>query len=85
MLNYEHHRNLPESDERERNKSHLRNLKLKFSRLMPCFSMIVGLYLDHDIITPERVRELVRITPTERLIGFADNHKEAAPLVHGIY
>lgn len=52
---------------------------------MPCFSMIVGLYLDHDIITPERVRELVRITPTERLIGFADNHKEAAPLVHGIY
>ena len=52
---------------------------------MPCFSMIVGLYSDHDIITPERVRELIRITPTERLIGFADNHKEAAPLVHGIY
>jgi hypothetical protein len=46
--------------------SALANLKLRYSRLALCFSMIAMLIAEPDGIPPERVRELCRIVPSER-------------------
>ena len=40
-LNYENRRNRPPEDGREQHKFHLDNFKLKFSRLLTCFSAII--------------------------------------------
>jgi hypothetical protein len=46
--------------------STLRNLKLRYSRLALCFSMVAMLVGEPYGISPERVRELCQIVPSER-------------------
>lgn len=70
-LNYEHHRLklLPLSGPELANKkadSGVKNFKLKFSRLSTCFSMVAHLSSAEPPVTPEQVRELCGLTPTDR-------------------
>lgn len=72
-LNYEHRRNQRRSASDEpsgqadfRAASALENLKLRFSRLATCFSLIAVLAPQADGVSPERVRELCKLIPTER-------------------
>jgi hypothetical protein len=48
----------------------IKNLKLKYSRMITCYSAIIYLLSEHLItgtITPEDVRKMVGLTPTERI------------------
>ncbi|MEA2359862.1 MAG: hypothetical protein QOI62_3122 [Solirubrobacteraceae bacterium] len=66
--------------------SMLDNLKLRYSRLALCFSMISLLASDPDGITPERVAEMCRTVPSERwaLAAQRDSSGRASKLVSGI-
>ncbi|MGZ3698580.1 MAG: nucleotidyltransferase domain-containing protein [Bdellovibrionota bacterium] len=64
-LNYENRRNRPE-DRAQKNKHHLRNLKLKFSRLLICFSTIIPLISSRNS-TPEDILSLTEYSPLDRL------------------
>ena len=64
-LNYEHKRNQPE--DLSKNKNHLANLKLKFSRLLTCFSTIAVLSTNSGIISPNELFDLVHHSPLHRL------------------
>jgi hypothetical protein len=54
-------------DADEKNKSHLRNFKLKFSRLLTCFSMVLPLYLSQERLEPSTIAALVGETPLHRI------------------
>lgn len=74
LLNYEHQRERKRekagSDEEAiatfRAESGLDNLKLRYSRLALCFSMVAALLAEPDGISPERLRELCKTPPAER-------------------
>ena len=66
-LNYEHPRNTSLTVEREVKKSHLRNLKLKFSRMLTCFSLIIPLAIPRASLEPAECVQLMTKTPLERL------------------
>ena len=70
-LNYEHGRNSEGSDEKEEQKSHLKNLKLKFSRMLTCFSLVIPLAAPRDSIELEECVQLMRKRPLERLESVA--------------
>ncbi len=63
-LSYEHKRR--RRDEADKPKSHLTNLKLKFSRMLTCYSMLVA-FARHQPIEPERLLEVVQTPPLARL------------------
>jgi hypothetical protein len=74
-LNYEHKRNSKreehrdlddDADEAWRADSALDNLKLRFSRLSTCYSMVIALAAEPTPVTPERVLELCHTPPTGR-------------------
>ncbi len=72
-LNYEHKRNRKRSDQGSdephaqwRADSALDNLKLRFSRLSTCYSMVIALAAEPTPVDPERVLELCRTAPTDR-------------------
>lgn len=68
-LNYEHKRHrLPPGDTAKKNKSHLKNFKLKFSRALTCFSMIAQLCRSRATITEAEAIQLVRTPPWERVL-----------------
>lgn len=70
-LNYEHGRNQL-LDETRKNKNHLRNLKLKYSRLLTCFSTILVLSKNRHIFTPKQLFALiVGKTPLDRIMDVA--------------
>lgn len=60
-LNYEHKR----GNNRDANKRHWKHLKLKYARLVTCYSMLACLY--HTNITPDFVLDCIAKTPFERL------------------
>ena len=66
-LNYEHRRNRPKKDPVHKNKSHLKNAKLKFSRLLTCYSLIALLSHRRDATVPEELLEMVQLAPLDRL------------------
>jgi hypothetical protein len=73
-LNYEHKRNRKEKGEEAKRKSHLKNFKLKFSRLLTCFSMVACL-CDKDLSDhPDKAILLVKQTPFERLERLVDRY-----------
>jgi hypothetical protein len=85
-LNYEHHRLklLPlsgEELERKKADSALKNYKLKVSRLLTCFSMVVNLAAEPAPVTLETVLELCQSTPRERLGRLGERGADAAELV----
>ena len=59
-LNYEHSRNSRSTVEKEIRESHLKNLKLKFSRMLTCFSLVVPLAVPRDSIEPDECVQLMR-------------------------
>lgn len=65
-LNYEYQRNRPEADP-DGHRSDLKNLKLKFSRLLTCHSAVVLLSVNRDSVSPKELLEIVRLTPLDRL------------------
>ncbi len=74
-LNYEHKRSRKRSEHAEdddvadaawRADSALDNLKLRFSRLSTCYSMVIALAAEPTPVTPARVLELCQIPPTGR-------------------
>jgi hypothetical protein len=66
-LNYEQRRNDPAARREQARVSHqIKNLKLKFSRMLTCFSTIAAL-VSHRAISRQEVLALVDLTPIERL------------------
>jgi hypothetical protein len=51
----------------DRAKAQLRNLKLKFSRMATCYSMLAELIASPGTITPSRIFSIAKRTPIERL------------------
>jgi hypothetical protein len=76
-LNYEHRRNRPTNDQVTRARSHLKNLKLKFSRMLTCFSALVWIAAQQTGPGPEAVLKMVGLTPIERLGVVAEYDAEA--------
>ena len=69
-LNYEWRRD----DSDDANKRYWKRLKLKYARLITCYSMLACLY--KKAITPDIVKKYVLMTPFERLESLAnDNHQ----------
>jgi hypothetical protein len=72
-LNYEHKRNRKRHEDAHddpssawRADSALDNLKLRFSRLSTCYSMVIALAAEPTPVPPERVLELCLTAPTDR-------------------
>jgi len=74
-LNYEHKRWMKNiendiKDEKEmkhrKAKVHLKNLKLKYSRLLTCYSMVVRLAMQPSV-SKELIKELICLTPLDRV------------------
>lgn len=87
-LNYEHKRNRePNHQDDElaamprRNKSHLKNLKLKFSRLLTCFSGVLILSRNRHTVKPEELRAFVEMTPLERLTNISEEITDVRGIV----
>ena len=72
-LNYEHSRNIPDSASIELRKSYLKNIKLKFSRMLTCFSLVIPLAMPRDSLEPEECVQLMRKRPLERLQSVAES------------
>ena len=66
-LNYEHSRSLSSSDDTEAQKNQLRNLKLKFSRMLTCFSLVIPLAVPHTSIGIDECVQLIKERPLDRL------------------
>lgn len=66
-LNYERKRNDPRRAKEDADKIRTKNLKLKFSRLLTCFSAVVPLIQKGDVLSPDGVAQLVAVPPIERL------------------
>ena len=77
-LNYEHGRNSQSDDPREARKSHLKNLKLKFSRMLTCFSLVIPLAVPRESIGPAECVRMMQQRPLERLksVVVDPNHGE---------
>jgi Nucleotidyltransferase domain len=73
-LNYENRRNRTE-DRAHKNKHHLRNLKLKFSRLLICFSTIIPLFASRHS-SPADILALTALPPLERMTKLVLNDKQ---------
>lgn len=80
-LNYEHKRNKSNSDSESKNKARIKNLKLKFSRLTTCYSLLCS-FKEGVKSTPDQLYKLCLLTPTERLLSLKENSKEAAKLIN---
>jgi hypothetical protein len=77
-LNYEHRRNRPTDDQSTRAKSHVKNLKLKFSRMLTCYSALAWIAAKETGPGPEAVFDMVSLTPVERLRAVAAQDTKAA-------
>jgi predicted nucleotidyltransferase len=71
-LNYEHKRNSQSKAAKEKNKAHLKNLKLKFSRMTTCFSTILAIASAKETIGPDALIEIIRLSPLQRLRSVAE-------------
>ncbi len=67
-LNYEHRRNRPEDDPQRKLRQHVKNFKLKFSRLMTCFGTIVGVCSVPPPITQADIVAITKRTPFQRFM-----------------
>jgi hypothetical protein len=69
LLNYENKRSLSQGEHSvdRKIKHKIKNFKLKFSRMTTCFASIAAIGSFQDIITEEKIKELVFVTPRGRL------------------
>jgi len=90
-LNYEHARhrdpdlyrnssteiNRSQSDKREKKlKAHRNNLKLRFSRKMTCFSFLLNIISSYEGLDQNKVLDIVKLTPIERLQNLTESNRE---------
>jgi hypothetical protein len=73
-LNYEHKRNRTDKGYEAKRKSHLKNFKLKFSRLLTCFSMVASLCDLDEADHPDKAISLVKMPPVKRLERIVEKH-----------
>ena len=80
-LNYEHKRSIKvdDSDSNEvatlkKNKTHIKNLKLKFSRKLMCFSFLLSILHEDEILDKNKIIEIVNRSPLERLKYLSQTH-----------
>lgn len=67
-LNFEHSRNRRgDMDAMQKNRVHIKNMKLKFSRLLTCYSMIAAIMQKSDTITQNNISLMVHDSPLERI------------------
>ena len=78
-LNYENART--GLSEAEKPKHRLKNFKLKFSRMMTCYSMLGCLCDPNESNTPDKLEKLVRMTPWGRIAHITGKH--ALSELHG--
>jgi len=78
-LNYEHRRirKQDNSSNKVKNIAHSKNLKLKFSRKLICFSFILKLVDHQGTMSKEGVTKIVLMTPIERLKSIQSQHKDS--------
>jgi hypothetical protein len=72
-LNYEAART--NATEEDKPKHRLKNLKLKHSRMMTCYSMLACLCDRLEGDAPEKLSQLVRMTPAQRLQHITTKHE----------
>jgi predicted nucleotidyltransferase len=63
-LNYEHRRNRSGN----KSKGHLKNLKLKNSRMLTCFSAILWIISKGQVCSQENIMYMFNVSPLERLL-----------------
>lgn len=69
----------PEAIESRKFKRRAKNLKLRYLRMMTCFSIISALcaeYSRENTVTRDRALELVKMTPVERLAWISETEKD---------
>lgn len=77
-LNYEHRRiRKNKDDSNDINIAHSKNLKLKFSRKLICFSFILKLIDISKPISKEQVKKIAYMTPITRLQSIQENPKNS--------
>lgn len=84
-LNYEHKRNRVADNEKDKRKQDIKNLKLKFSRMMTCYATIVAISAQRNVIRPVEVIELVKALPLDRMQGIPDINSGSSGLLRSIY
>jgi hypothetical protein len=72
-LNYEHGREWRKDDGLDRARGHIKNLKLRFSRLLICYSFVAGLLNRGPVLTREDVLAVCEETPIQRLQTLKSN------------
>lgn len=77
-LNYEYRRD----DHDDTNKKRWRALKLKYARLITCYSMIACLY--NKKLSPEYVKQCINLTPFKRLELLTINNRDIKQVVSKI-
>lgn len=75
-LNYEHRRNRPSDDQEKRRKQHVKNFKLKFSRMITCFGTIAAICALPPPIGTQHIMALTRKMPLERLVDAIEPHPD---------
>jgi hypothetical protein len=84
-LNYEHARNRAnEKSPLEKNKAHLKNLKLKFSRLLTCYSMIASILVEVGAVNPRSISRIIHEIPVERVASVATSNPHLGDLVRKV-
>ena len=82
-LNYEHRRNRPDDDELTKNKNHVVNLKLKFSRLVTCYATIALISISPQIC-PDELLETFALSPFDRLNRIGERLPEVFERIQAI-
>jgi len=77
-LNYEHRREWTEGDAR---KGHLNNLKLRFSRLLICYSFVAALMNQGASTSAQKVQKIAKKTPLDRLRDVGTTNPDVQPNV----
>jgi len=92
-LNYEHNRNRKfehpdkhtlEQINRKKSETHVKNIKLKFSRKLTCFSFLLSVLYRNEIVTQEDIKGIISQTPLVRLanlIEYGANQEDVNLLV----
>ncbi|MBK9352540.1 MAG: hypothetical protein IPN09_00755 [Bacteroidetes bacterium] len=82
-LNYEHNRNrkfsgtglTKEAIEIKKNEQHIKNLKLKFSRKLTCYSFLLSVLCKDNVLKQEDILKIIKQTPLQRLESLSQNPK----------
>lgn len=75
-LNYENKRNQPDTDQEKQIKQKIKNLKLKFSRMLTCFGSICYIVSQNGSVDHRDIFEMSKLSPLERLEHACQNYPE---------